>query len=47
MCESIKNTKFTNVPVEHVSLNGMTKDSALDVGKEGTHLSPVGSYTTP
>lgn len=47
LSRSIKNTKFTNVPVEHVSLNGMTKDSALDVGKEGTHLSPVGSYTTP
>lgn len=44
---SIKNTKFINVPVEHVSLNGMTKGSALDVGKEGIHLSPVGSYTTP
>lgn len=47
LSRSIKNTKFINVPVEHVSLNGMTKGSALDAGKEGIHLSPVGSYTTP
>lgn len=43
----IKNTKFVNVPVEHVSPNGVTKGSALDVGEEGIHLSPAGSSTTP
>lgn len=44
---SVKNTKIINVPVEHVSPNGMTKGSALDVGEEGIHLSPIGSSTTP
>lgn len=43
---SVKNTKLINVPVEHVSPNGMTKGSALDVGEEGIHLSPTGSSTT-
>ena len=43
---SVKNTRFVNVPVEHVSPNGMTKGSALDVGAEGIHLSPIGSSTT-
>lgn len=43
---SIKNTHFINVPIEHVSLNGITKGSALGVGKEGIHFSPVGSSTT-
>lgn len=43
---SVKNTRFVNVPVEHVSPNGMTKGSALDVGTEGIHLSPIGSPTT-
>lgn len=43
---SVKNTQFVNVPVEHVSPNGMTKGSALDVGEEGIHLSPIGSSTT-
>ena len=43
---SVKNTQFINVPVEHVSPNGMTKGSTLDVGEEGIHLSPVGSSTT-
>lgn len=43
---SVKNTKLVNVPVEHVSPNGMTKGSALDVGEEGIHLSPAGSTTT-
>lgn len=43
---SVKNAQFINVPVEHVSPNGMTKGSALDVGEEGIHLSPVGSSTT-
>lgn len=43
---SVKNTRFVNAPVEHVSPNGMTKGSALDVGEEGIHLSPAGSSTT-
>lgn len=43
---SVKNTQFVNVPVEHVSPNGITRGSALDVGEEGIHLSPAGSPTT-
>ena len=43
---SVKNTRFVNVPVEHVSPNGITRGSALDVGEEGIHLSPTGSPTT-
>lgn len=43
----IKNTQFINVPVEHVSPNGVTSGSVLDIGEEGIHLSPVGSSTTP
>lgn len=45
--KSIKNTQFINVPIEHVSPNGITKGSALNVGKEGIHFSPTGSSTTP
>ena len=43
----INNAQFFNTPVEHVSNNGVTIGSALDVGNEGIHLSPVGSSTTP
>lgn len=43
---SVKNTRFVNTPVEHVSQNGITDGSALDVGEEGIHLSPAGSETT-
>lgn len=43
---SVKNTRFVNTPVEHVSQNGITNGSALDVGEEGIHLSPAGSETT-
>lgn len=44
--QSVKTTKLINVPVEHVSPNGITRGFALDAGKEGIHLSPVGSSTT-
>lgn len=43
----INNAQFFNTPVEHVSNNGVTIGSALDVGNEGIHLSPIGSSTTP
>ena len=44
---SVKSTRLVNVPIEHVSPNGITKGSALEVGQEGIHLSPYGSSTTP
>ena len=44
--KGVKDTQLITIPVEHVSPNGMTKGSALDVGEEGIHLSPVGSSTT-
>ena len=43
---SVKDTQLINVPIEHVSPNGVTRGSALDVGEEGIHLSPAGSSTT-
>lgn len=47
MNKGIKGAQFTNVPIEHVSPNGVTKGAALDVGQEGIHFSPAGSSTTP
>lgn len=45
--KAVDNTQLINVPVEHVSPNGVTKGSTLDVGEGGIHLSPVGSSTIP
>lgn len=47
MNKGVKGTQFVNVPIEHVSPNGITKGATLDVGAEGIHFSPAGSSTTP
>lgn len=44
---SVKDTEFVNIPIEHVSENGITIGSALERGPEGFHFSPEGSSTTP
>lgn len=47
--QGIKRTKLINVPVEHVSSNGITEESGLNAASltdVGFHFSPVGSRTT-
>lgn len=46
MNKSNEATRFVNVPIEHVSPNGVTTGAALDRGVEGIHFSPVGSSTS-
>lgn len=46
---SINNTKFINVPIEHVSTKGITEGAGLNSYSSsdvGFHFSPAGSPTT-
>lgn len=46
---SVKNTRFVNVPIEHVSNRGMTEGAGLNsysTSDVGFHFSPAGSPTT-
>ncbi len=46
---SIRNTRFINVPIEHVSTKGVTEGAGLNSYSDsdvGFHFSPAGSPTT-
>jgi hypothetical protein len=46
---AVKNTKFTTIPIEHVSTNGITEGAGLNAHSNndvGFHFSPEGSSTT-